>query len=66
MNKLNQLEETIEKIQKLSHFEMAKLWRLAPSGHPYFDTTLPYYEVFEKRFNELGGMTSEISKQIGW
>jgi len=56
----------IEKINKMSQMEMARLHRFAPSGHPYFDTTLPYSEVFEKRFKELGGFTPEISKAIGW
>ena len=34
--------------------------------HPYFDRTLPYYEVFKKRFDELGGFTPEISKSLGF
>lgn len=59
-------QEFIDRINKMSHYEMAKLWRFAPSGHPYFDTTLPYFAVFKKRFTELGGMTPEISKAIGW
>lgn len=56
-----------EDIAKLSRIEMAKLWRFAPSGHPYFD--LRYAEIheeFKKRFADLGGFSPEISKQIGW
>lgn len=56
----------IEKIHKLSRLEMAKLRRFAPSGHPYFDMTKPYWKEFEKRFDELGGFSPEISKSIGW
>lgn len=59
-------EEIIEEINKMSHEEMTHLWRFAPSGHPYFDKTKPYLQIFEKRFKEFGGMTSEISKKIGW
>jgi len=57
---------TINRINNMSQEEMASLWRFSPSGHPYFDITLPYYAVFKKRFDGLGGMTPEISKRIGW
>ena len=61
-------EETkeIEKINNLSQMQMASLQRFAPSGHPWFDGSKPYYKVFDKRFKELGGMTPEISKELGW
>ena len=63
---MNEFEQdTMDRIHDISHVEMARLWRFAPSGHPYFDTSLPYFEVFKKRFDELGGFTPEISKQIG-
>ena len=53
-------------INNLSQIECAKLHRFAPSGHMYFDSTLPLYKVFNARFESLGGMTPEISKAIGW
>ena len=57
----------INEINKMSHLEMCKLWRQAPVGHEYFDSTLPYASVFQARlFNHFGGFTPEISKQIGW
>lgn len=59
-------EEEIKKINNMSHEEIAKLWRFTPSGHPYFDCSLPYYEAVEKRFKKFGGMTTEVSKNIGW
>ena len=60
-------QEEIDKIKAMSHTEMCRLWRFAPSGHPYFDETLPYFKVFSHRlFTELGGFTPEISKKIGW
>lgn len=59
-------EESIKYIEKMSHEEMASLWRFAPSGHPYFDDRLSMFVVFEARFKKLGGMTTEISKKIGW
>lgn len=60
-----EINETM-KINSMTHIEMARLYRFAKSGHPYFDSTLPFKEIFMKRFNELGGMTPQISKQIGW
>lgn len=60
-------QEIIDKINNMSHVEMCRLWRFAPSGHLYFDTTLPYHEVFRKRlYDNFGGFTPEISKMIGF
>ena len=55
-----------DKIDNMTQEEMARLYRFAPSGHKYFNRNLPYAEYFIKRFKELGGMTPEISKRIGW
>lgn len=55
----------IEKINNMSHIEMARLWRFAPSGHKYFDSSLPYFDIFNKRFKAFGGFTPKISKLIG-
>lgn len=58
-------EEEIEKINKMTQVQMARLWRFAPVGHKYYaDPVL--FRVFEKRFKQLGGFTVEISKEIGW
>jgi hypothetical protein len=54
------------KIDKLTQLEMARLWRFAPAGHPYFSPKFPLSDYFDARFRELGGMTLEISKAIGW
>ena len=59
-------EEIIKEINSMTQTQMARLWRFAPVGHPYFDTTKPYYKIFEERFEKLGGMTPAISKKIGW
>ena len=56
--------EIMAEIDALSHEEMARLWRFEPSGHRYF-VRGPVFDYFEKRFNELGGWTPEISKRIG-
>lgn len=60
-------EAIIEEINNMSHLEMAKLWRFVSPGHPYFDTTKPFFKIFEKRFwHHFGGFTPEISKTLGW
>lgn len=61
-----EIQEEFEKIDKMTQEEMASLWRFAPIGHKYFNSNLPFAEYFRKRFMELGGMTPEISKGIGW
>ena len=61
-----EIEEHKKKIDAMSQTAMASLWRFAPSGHPYFDTTSPLSDYFNTKFKEKGGMTSEISKSIGW
>ena len=53
-------------IDKMSQRDMATLYRHGPSGHKYFRNDFPLHEYFMKRFNALGGMTPEISKEIGW
>jgi hypothetical protein len=58
-------EKEIKKINNMSQIEMARLWRFASSGHPYFDNNLPYFAIFKKRFEKLGGFTRCISKAIG-
>jgi len=58
--------KTIESINKMSQRDMASLWRYAPSGHPYFDKTKPYFEMFNARFKKLGEFTPAISKSLGW
>jgi len=51
-------------IDKWDHEKMARMWRFGESGHPVFaDKELFMY--YNKRFSECGGMTTEMSKQIG-
>jgi hypothetical protein len=56
------------KIDLLSHEDMARLWRFAPPGHPWFDShqAREVFEHLQKRFNASGGMTVGVSKIIGW
>jgi len=53
-----------EKIDAMSQEELCHKWRFAPAGDPMFQGEAGDY--FKKRLGELGGMTPEISKKIGW
>jgi hypothetical protein len=58
----DEITQEVEKIEKMDAVEMARLWRFAPAGHPYF--YYPLYDHFKKRFASLGGFTPSISKKI--
>lgn len=51
-------------IDVMSREEMARKWRFAPIGDPMFQP--PYGDYFAERFKSLGGMSPEISKELGW
>ena len=58
-------EKTKEQIDNMTHEQMARLWRFEPSGSKWFLGETGEY--FKKRFWEhFGGITTEISKRIGW
>lgn len=62
-----QIQEELDKISKMSRIDMCRIWRFAPIGSIYTDSTLPFCEAFKKRlFDELGGFSPEISKELGW
>jgi hypothetical protein len=44
-----QIVQAKSDIDAMSQEEMARLWRFAPAGHPYFDKTLPSLEVCSSR-----------------
>ena len=56
-------EEQRKHIDGMSRYDMAKLWRFAPAGHPLFqgDTGKYFAEVFAAK----GGMSPQISKSLG-
>jgi len=60
------VEQNLQEIEGMTRVEMARLMRFAPSGHPFFITGSEEWEKFSKRFASLGGMSTEISKEIGW
>jgi len=55
-----------DKIDKMDRYQMLRLQRFAPVGHPVFNSTLPLYDYFKKRFDALGGITPGVSKAVGW
>jgi hypothetical protein len=61
-----ELEQLRIEISQMSHYQMARRYRYAPSGDPMFRFDLPLNRLFMERFKQLGGWTPEISKQVGW
>ena len=62
-----EIVEAKKVIDGMSQYEMASLWRFAPSGHPYFDSTNgDLAKYFSDKFKKRGGFTPEISKSLGW
>ena len=57
-----EIQKEKERIDVMSQEDMARLWRFAPSGHPYFVSDSELCKHFKLRFN---GFTPEISKRIG-
>ncbi len=57
------IEEKL-KIDSMSQYHMAHLWRFAKFGEPLLQGETGEY--FQKVFAEKGGFTPEISKSLGW
>lgn len=53
-----------EEIDRMSQEELCRKWRFAPAGDPMLQGETGDY--FKKRLGELGGLTTVISKKIGW
>lgn len=53
-------------IDGLSRLEMCRLYRFSPAGFYLFDKQYEACDYFLKRYQKLGGMSPEISKEIGW
>jgi hypothetical protein len=62
-SKIQELIVTAEEVDKYK----ARIDGFASPGHLYFNAENPeIVDHFKKRFDSLGGMTPEISKQLGW
>lgn len=56
---------TIQDVDKMSHLKLCQLWRFAPIG--FWQQDDPVSDHAKNRlFNDLGGITTEISKALGW
>jgi hypothetical protein len=59
-------EEEKQTIDNMTQAQMARIWRFAPSGNKYMISGTELGDYFVKSFQEKGGFTPAISKQIGW
>lgn len=48
----------------MSRCEMARLWRIAPLGHPYFSDPELYDAYIRRFFGKLGGFNPEVMALI--
>ena len=58
-----ELEQHKKDIDAMTQEDMARLWRFAPGGHPYFVNDTELWRYFNSKFK---GFTPELSKKIGW
>jgi len=56
--------EVKQRIDELDQVGLARAWRFGQVTDPFFKSR--NYPYFRQRFESLGGMTSQISKLIGW
>ncbi|MDD4000213.1 MAG: hypothetical protein PHX62_04895 [Bacilli bacterium] len=63
-----EIDNALKEIESMDHFTMCKLWRFSGTTSPiYFRSDLPTGKRFKERlFDEFGGFTPKISKQLGW
>ena len=52
------------RIDDLDQYSLCRIWRFALVGEPLLQGDTGDY--FAKVMKEKGGMTSEISKELGW
>jgi len=70
---------TPAQVEQATHRELARWYRFLASPGSYTDSDIPaveYTRILQReeavlnkiilRFKELGGMTPELSKEIGW
>jgi hypothetical protein len=63
---LKDYQKHVDIINAMNHREIGAFMRFAPSGHPYTNCSLPYWDLINARFKELGGWTPALSKSLGW
>jgi len=55
---------TIESVESANRYQLCKWWRFLRSAET--EAEIEIQTLIHKRYNELGGMNSKLSKQIGW
>lgn len=61
----DEIKRHTEIIDNMTQEDMARLWRFAPAGHPYFNPT-ENPELCDYFHTNFKGFTPELSKKIGW
>lgn len=58
-------EEDKEKIDSMTHEELAHLWRFGKSDNKLFHGSAGTY-MKDRLFKHFGGLNTNLSKKIGW
>lgn len=59
------VDQLKNEIDKMSHEEMAKLWRFGDSSNRYLQGEVGEY-FRDRLFKHFGGFNPSLSKRIGW
>lgn len=59
------MEKLKEKIDSMSHYELAYLWRFGDSSNELLQGEAGEY-FKERLFKHFGGFNPSLSKKIGW
>lgn len=58
---------TLKEVEEADHFQICKWYRFLPSpGAGAFEREQAILNKIDEKFRRAGGMTPEISKQLGW
>lgn len=58
--------ECKKEIDEMSQWKMAYLQRFSTVGLPAFNIDNDLYDYFKESSQKKGGMTSRLSKELGW
>lgn len=61
----DRIEYWKKRIDAMTQHDCAELQRFAEPGHSIFAHEV-LYDYFRAHFDQVGGMTPEISKAVGW
>ena len=59
-----EIDQMKKEIKNMSRWQIADMIRYEPSGHAFFRSDFPLYDILMARFKEMGGWSPDLSKAI--